>query len=447
MLRLSMRTKTIIFLLIAIFGLVGCTDEVVYDDPNDLGTLFAPVWESWELLQNYYVEQPIDSVALFDGAVEGLLAEYGEDQASALSDDFVMEVTELVQIAIAAGTPTEQIADSIEFWNYWYQIEQVETDPERLEALMRSSLRSMVAALGDPYTAYLDPFEFADLNSPLEGEYEGIGAWVDTGGDYLTIISPMDDSPAEEAGLQVNDQVIAIDGEDMTGVDPELARRKVLGPADSVVVLTILREGMDPFDVEVTRGLIVMVSVTGEMLDDGIGYIELNTFADDTEAELIAVLEELLAQNPKGLILDLRNNGGGYLDTSVEVTSQFIGEGVVLYQEYGDGSREVHEILDGGIALDIPMVLLVNQATASASEIVTGAFKAYDRAPVVGMLTFGKGSVQLPITLDNNQGGIRITLARWLTPDEQLIHGIGIEPDYVVDYTEEDAANGMSIRS
>lgn len=336
--------------------------------PTDLQTLFKPFWEAWELVHTQYVDQPVDDVALMQGAIRGMLA-----------------------------------------------------------------------ALGDQHTSYMDPQEFTDANAGLEGSYEGIGAYVDTSGDYLTVISPIKNSPAEAAGLRPGDKIIAIDGEDMTGTPPELARRRVLGPAGSVVKLTIAREGEEePLVIEITRAKIVVASVEHEMLDNGIGYVKLNTFGDTTSREMRDALRDLMSQNPRGLILDMRNNGGGYLQTAVDIASQFIPEGVVLIERYGDGREDIYEARGGGLATAIPLVVLVNEGTASASEIVAGAIQDYERGTVVGMTTFGKGSVQIWSPLSDNQGAVRVTIAKWLTPKERTIHEVGLEPDVKVELTEED---------
>lgn len=336
--------------------------------PADLQTLFKPFWEAWELVHNQYVDQPVDDVALMQGAIRGMLA-----------------------------------------------------------------------SLGDQHTSYMDPQEFTDANAGLEGTYEGIGAYVDTSGEYLTIISPIKNSPAEAAGLRPGDRIIAIDGEDMTGIQPELARRRVLGPAGSVVELTVSRgDEPEPLIFEITRAQIVVASVEHEMFENGIGYIKLNTFGDTTSNELRTALEEIMANKPRGLVLDMRNNGGGYLQTAVEVASQFIPEGVVLIERYGDGREDTYDARSGGLATDIPLVVLVNQGTASASEIVAGAIQDYERGKLVGMTTFGKGSVQIWNPLSDNQGAVRVTIAKWLTPLERTIHEIGLAPDFEVDLTEED---------
>ncbi len=306
---------------------------------------------------------------------------------------------------------------------------------------MRGAISGMMDALGDQHSSYMNPEDYKQANSGLEGEYEGIGAYVDTTTEYLTITSPIPGSPAERAGLLPGDQVVAIDGEDMTGVNAEVARTKVLGPANTIVHLTVLREGEDKLlEFDVTREKISIKSATGKMLDGGIAYIQVTTFGDKTTPELLAALKELMPQNPKGIILDLRNNGGGYLTTSVEVTSQFIGDGVVLHEQYGDGNRTTYDVQPGGLATDtkIPMLVLINEGSASASEIVAGALQDSGRAKLVGATSFGKGSVQNWIPLSGDNGAVRITVAKWLTPKENTIHEIGLTPDIPVEFTEED---------
>lgn len=328
------------------------------------------------------------------------------------------------------------------FWQAWDLVhDQYVDQPVDDELLMRGAIRGMLDALGDEHTSYMDPDQYKMLNTQLQGdeEYEGIGAWVDTTSDYLTIISPMPDSPAEKAGLKPGDKILAIDGEDMTGVDGEVVRQKVLGPAGTTITLTILREGKEPFDVDVERASVSVPSLEARMLeDDNIAYVHLFIFGDSTKSELRDALRTLLDQQPDGLILDLRYNGGGLLESAIDVASEFISDGVIMYEEYGDGERTVYDARRGGLATEIPMVVLINEGSASASEIVAGAIQDRGRGLLVGETSYGKGSVQVPTTLKNDQGAVRITVARWLTPDERTIHGTGLQPDVSVEITEED---------
>lgn len=330
------------------------------------------------------------------------------------------------------------------FWQAWDLVHQLYVDqPVDDEMLMRGAISGMLNSLGDPNTGYMDPVQFQQANAPLEGEYEGIGAWVDTSGEFLTIISPMEDSPAEAAGLKSGDLIIAVDGNSSVGIDPSLVLRDVLGPAGSTVVLTIQREEVDePFDVSIVRAKIVIPLVTSEMLDDNIAYLQIIQFGDKTEADVKSHLRELLKNDPQGLVLDLRNNPGGYLDTAIGVVSQFISDGVVMYEVHGTGEKVTFTARSNGLATDIPLVVLVNEGSASASEITAGAIQDRGRGKLVGTTTFGKGTVQSWSSLVNEQGAVKITIARWLTPNETQIHGVGLTPDYIVEIAEEDIEAG-----
>jgi carboxyl-terminal processing protease len=311
--------------------------------------------------------------------------------------------------------------------------------------LMQGAIKGMFSSLTTGLNYYETPEEFQAAQESLNGkDFTGIGAWVDTSKDYLTIVSPMKGSPAEKAGLLPGDQIVAIDGKDMTGTTPEVALTKVLGPEGTNVTLTILRQGeQKTFDVTITRAKITPPLVEYRMLDNNIAYVSLLTFGDTADADLRKALQDLLAQNPKGLIFDLRNNPGGYVDQGVAVASEFLPKGqIVVYEKSGDGTQISDKSLGKGVATDIPMVVLVNEWTISAAEIVAGALQDYGRAQLVGATTFGKGSVQSLIPLDNNQGVVGITIAQWLTPKQRLIQGIGITPDVAVAMTQEDAKAG-----
>jgi len=308
------------------------------DTPEEFKNLFAPFWETWDIVHDQFVDQPVDDLALMRGAINGMLD-----------------------------------------------------------------------ALGDQHTSYMSPEEFKQANESLEGEYEGIGAWVNTTGDYVEIISPMKGSPAAAAGLQPKDIIIAIDGDDMTGIPGDLVLNHILGPAGTALTLTI-RRGDEVFDVTLNRASIIVPTVENEMLDDQIAYIALNTYGDNTTKQLQSALKEVLNEKAVGIVFDLRGNGGGYLHTAIQVVSEFIPSGVVMYEQYGDGETFVYEAIPGGLATEIPLVVLVNEGTASAAEITAGAIQDVGRAPLVGVTTFGKGSVQTWIPLKNDAGGVRVTL-------------------------------------
>ena len=330
------------------------------------------------------------------------------------------------------------------FWEAWNIVHNQYVDqPVDDVKLMQGAIRGMMDALGDKQTFYMEPQVYKSETSSLQGSYEGIGAIVDTTGDYLTIVSPIEGSPAEKAGLKPGDKVIAINGEDMTGVDAETARQKVLGPKGTQVTLTIVRKDeTQPLEFTITRDEITVRSAEGKMLGNGIGYVDINTFGEKTTAELREALDKLMAQNPKGIVIDLRNDPGGYLTTAVEVASEFIDDGVILYEKYGDGRRDEYKALGHGRATKIPLVVLINEGSASASEILAGALQDYGRATLVGVKSYGKGSVQNWQPLSNDQGAARVTIAKWLTPKERAIDHIGLMPDVYVTMTTDDITAG-----
>ena len=343
--------------------------------------------------------------------------------------------------AAAPATPgTDTQVLFAPFWQAW-EIAQREFVDQPLDEtrLMQGAIRGMLQALGDPHSSYMDPDEYMQANMPMAGAYEGIGAWVDTEAERLTIIAPMPGSPAENAGLRPGDEVIAVDGDDVTGLDPNLVVRRILGPAGSSLSLTVVREGEpEPLTFELERARIVVPSIESEWLEGDIGYVRLYNFGSQTPADLRAALRELMARQPRGLILDLRGNGGGLLTSAVRVASEFIADGVVLIERYGDGREEVFRAERGGLATGVPLVVLIDRGSASASEIVAGAIQDYGRGLLVGETSFGKGSVQNWVPLADNGGAVRITVARWLTPEGRRIDEVGLIPDVEVPFTEAD---------
>ena len=398
-----------------------------------LGIFAALVLLTGSFAGGFITRHALDNSSLFPGFSNP----HSDIQIPATSDPSTQ--------APSINEPSDTQSLFIPFWEAWNTVHKsFVNQPVDDTALMQGAIRGMLEALNEEHTFYMDPSIFESESSSLSGEYQGIGAMVDTSGEYLTIISPIEGSPAEAAGLRPGDMIIAIDGKDMTGVDPEAARQKVLGEAGTTVILTIKREGQtEPLEFPIVRAKITVPSVTGEMMENDIAYIDINSFGDKTTQELHAKLEELLLQNPKGIILDLRFNPGGYLNTAVEVMSEFIDNGTVIIEQYGDGTRDTYEASGNGLATQLPIVVLVNEGSASASEIVAGALQDYDRAKLVGVQSYGKGSVQIRQPLSNNQGAASITIAHWLTPKERMIDGIGLTPDYIVERTDADFENDL----
>jgi carboxyl-terminal processing protease len=342
------------------------------------------------------------------------------------------------------GTPDELEETFEPFWEAWSLVHEKYVDqPVDDEALMQGAIRGMVEALEDDHSAYLSEEEYDMLTSDLSGRLEGIGAEVDTSGEHVKIISPLPGSPAEAAGLLPGDTILLVDGEDTLGMSGTEVILKVRGPAGTTVRLTIGREGRaDPLEFEIVRARIEIASVEGEMLADGIAYVKINSFGDETARDLRETLEALRQDEPAGLVLDLRGNPGGYLESAIDVASQFIGDGTVMIERFGDGREEVHSARRGGLATDLPLVVLVNEGSASASEIVAGAVQDTSRGTLVGEITYGKGTVQVSNPLPDDGGVVKLTIARWLTPEGRNVQGAGLAPDIAVTLTEEDRAAG-----
>lgn len=339
---------------------------------------------------------------------------------------------------VSSSTPRELQTLFKPFWESWAHLHKHYVDqPLDDVILMRGAIEGMLAATGDKHTSYMDPQTYEQANAEMEGSYTGIGAWVNTSGEFVEIVSPMKGSPAEEAGLKPKDIVIAVNGQDVSGTAGDIVLQSILGPAGEVVVLTI-RRGDEVFDVSITRRVINIPVVEYEMLEGDIAYIALYTFNDKAVEQVSNALDNLMPQNPKGLIFDLRDNGGGYLYASIEIASMFIKDGVILYEEYGDGTRDTYKASGKVKAADVPMVVLINAGSASASEIVAGALQDRGRAKLLGTVSYGKGSVQSWIDLSDNEGGVRITIARWLTPNGNQIAEIGLTPDIEVAISDAD---------
>lgn len=306
------------------------------------------------------------------------------------------------------------------------------------QELSYAVVRGLVDGLDDPHTRFIDPPSAVRMQERFEGSYDGIGAYVQENDQGLTeIVRPIAGSPAEVAGLRPGDTVIAVDGESVVGKALEEVISYILGPAGTEVIITFVRGDIpDPFDVALTRANIVIPVVTFEMLDDEIAYVELASFNSLATEQLQLALEELMAENPRGLILDLRNNAGGFLTQSVTVADLFLPDSVVLYER--NRQEEINEVFyaaDGQIAEDIPLVVLINEFSASAAEIVAGAIRDHGRGVLIGETTFGKGSVQLPHTLSDGSQ-LNVTIARWYTPANTSIDAEGVAPDIEIELDE-----------
>ena len=317
----------------------------------------------------------------------------------------------------------------------WDLLSREHIDGENLDAkqLSDGAIRGMLQALDDPYAAYLRPDQFAVESQDIQGFFEGIGAEVGMRDGRITILAPLPDTPAERAGIRPGDVILGIDGESALELSLMEAVGKIRGRKGTVVELLVLHlNETEPVLIPVTRGVIPLTSISVVMLDGGIAHVRLSSFNGSTNDELEKVLEQFEKDNGVGLVLDLRNNPGGLVSSVVDVSSQFLDDGLVLYQIDAQGKRTDWTVKSGGKARDIPLVVLVNEFSASASEVLSGALRDHGRAEIVGSTTFGKGSVNNLWKL-NDGSGINFTIARWYTPNGDQIEGKGIVPDFEQD--------------
>lgn len=328
------------------------------------------------------------------------------------------------------------------FWDAWDIIEKnYVKQPVGESDLFYGAIAGSVAALGDPHSVFFDPDTTKEFTAELQGSFEGIGAEIAIKNERITIVAPLTDSPAEKAGLKAGDKILAIDGQDTLGMSLDFAVNNIRGPKGTEVTLTISRDnGEDPKDYKIIRNKIKIQSVKWKMLDNNIAYLQLSYFNEDTQAAFNKAVMEIIAKNPKGIVFDMRNNPGGYLDTAIGVASEWVDKGVIVYEKNSDGSLKENQTVGQARFKDFPTVVLVNGGSASGSEIVAGALQDYGIAPLIGEKTFGKGSVQTMFPLADGSS-IKLTIALWLTPKENLIDGQGIEPDVKVELSTEDFNN------
>ena len=338
---------------------------------------------------------------------------------------------------------TEEEALSL-FWEVWHILqEQYYGQLPDEKGMTYGAIQGVLDTLEDDNTVFFDPDAAKIMREDMSGSFEGIGAHVRMREDgRLMIVAPIEGQPAEAAGLRPGDIILEADGVSLEGMNIYEAIQHVRGPKGTVARLKVLREDVaEPFIVEVERARIPMPTIETEMLDGDVAYVKLYDFNARANDRLEDALKELLAENPRGLIFDLRNNPGGFLTEAVSVASQFISEGKILTERFGDDTEQVYEAEQGGLALEVPLVVLVNPGSASASEIVAGALQDAGRALLIGETTFGKGSVQLVHRM-RDDSELRVTVARWFTPNDRLIHGQGLEPDIAVELTAEDMDAG-----
>lgn len=328
----------------------------------------------------------------------------------------------------------KKYSNLLEVRSYIGQLYDGEIDDE---LLVEGATKGMANALGDPYTVYMDRVEFAKYMDSNSGEFMGIGVYITASTDSVVVSGLIDGGNASKVGIKPGDIIMQVDGENI-GKDVSKAVSIISGPEEKTMSIKIGREGSEPFDIEVSRGKVETVSSKGEMVTDKIGYLMFSTFDKNSSEKLIKNLDELKSNGMKGLIIDLRGNGGGYLDEAIKIASKFIPrDKTVTYTLDKYDKKKVYKSSGNKEIDDYPVVILIDEYSASASEVFTGALRDYDVAETVGMTSFGKGIVQSIFPLENDNGGLKITTSKYYSPNGDNIHGKGIEPDYKVKLPED----------
>jgi len=354
---------------------------------------------------------------------------------------FVASLTRFPKVTISRETPPERDLDFSLFWRTWDTLEANYFDKSKLvpSEMVYGAIKGMVNAIGDPYTIFLPPKENKVVQENLQGSFEGVGIQIGFRGSQLAVIAPLPDSPAEKAGVLAGDFIIGIKDEakeidrGTVGISLPEAVQAIRGPAGSVVTLTLLRNGSEePITIDIVRANIDIPSLVLDFVgpDEKIAHIKLLKFGGETKAEWEKVVRDILKKRSvAGIVLDVRNNPGGYLQGAVDVASEFLRSGsVVVVEEKSNGDKNEFKVERIGRFLEMPVVVLVNKGSASASEILAGALRDVKGIQLVGETSFGKGTIQEPQQIENG-AGLHITVARWLTPSGFWVDEGGLEPD------------------
>lgn len=341
---------------------------------------------------------------------------------------------------------TDNTIDFSLFWSTWDLLKNKYVDSDKLDArkLVYGAIKGMLQATGDPYTTFFDPEENKKFNEDISGNFEGIGAELGIKNGILTVVAPLQGTPAEKAGLRAGDKIIKIDGKVAGEMSVEDAVSHIRGPKNTTVVLTIFRDGSkDTQELSIVRNIINVKSVVLSFRENNIADITITKFGDDTEKGFADAIARAVASHPKGLIIDLRNNPGGYLQTAVNIASKLLPKNkIVVIEEASNKQQDKMYTRGGDVASGLETVVLINEGSASASEILAGALRENrDNVTLVGKKSFGKGSVQEFIETPQKTAA-KITVAHWLTPKGNQINELGIKPDVEVELSSDDYLNG-----
>jgi carboxyl-terminal processing protease len=379
-----------------------------------------------------------------------LLLTLGWQLGSTYQSNKLLRTTELVNgvplpggSGSVVGDPEKEVNISL-LWTVWRVLQQYYIEPGALNAstMVFGAAEGLVRSVGDPYTVFMTPKENTDFRKELSGTLEGIGAELQEKDELIVIVTPLKGSPAEKAGILPEDVIMEVNGETTQGMSLNQVVSKVRGPRGTTVNLKMFRpKTAKAIDLTITRAAITIPSVESKIIEDEagpIGYVALNQFGDNSMDEFENALATFAGKDLKGVIVDLRFNGGGYLDGAVALTSMFLKQGTVVTVERRGAEPETHVAFGNPILPDVPMVVLINEGSASASEIVAGALQDHKRAKIIGMKSFGKGTVQEIVDIPGGSS-LRVTVARWMLPNGRNLAKDGVHPDIVVDRTVEDA--------
>ena len=349
-------------------------------------------------------------------------------------------------VTVINQTPSNQDLDFSLFWEVWNMVgdDYLERPVDR-QKMMYGAIQGMVNALGDPYTSYLPPQVNEVVTDAINGTYKGIGAELGLRDGQLIIVAPLDGSPAKEAGVLAGDKILEIESNGTVGISLTEAVSKIRGEAGTLSTLKLQRNDNEPFLVRIKRGVITVASVAWENKGDGTAYIRVSRFGGDTNSEWQKVVKEINVEMDEldVVVVDVRGNPGGYLQSSVYLADEFVQKGVVLWEESATGDLESFDAERIGAFENIPQVyVLVDEGSASASEILAAALRDLVKAKIVGVKTFGKGTIQDARDFKDGSG-VYITVAKWLTPNKVWIHKTGLEPDIIVERSDEDINNNV----
>lgn len=353
----------------------------------------------------------------------------------------VEKVSELFNKEV--GKPAD--FDFSPFWRAWNVVDEKFMATNGIEDKERvwGAIQGMVKSLGDPYSVFFPPEEAKMFEEDIKGDFSGVGMEIGVRDGILTVIAPLKDTPAEGAGIKSGDKILEIDGAMTTDMTADEAARLIRGPSGTAVILTILREGeKEPIEIEIIRDTIKIPVLETESVGDGIFVIKLYNFSANSPSEFRLALREFALSGNNKLIIDLRNNPGGFLEAAVDISSWFLPVGkIVAVEKFASGEENTYRSKGYDVFKDLHMVILVNRGTASASEILAGALKEHGIATLVGETTFGKGSVQELVNI-TPETSLKITIARWLTPNGNSISKEGLEPNVKIEIEKDDIEAG-----